>query len=689
MKKEGAGSVWMNPKMLRPRSFHRQVIPGIVLFMVTLFFPFCPCGYGRDYGAEQAEEIRPLTFKELTAALDLRFLYQRDEQRSPDQKTFSQLTYSERETRFEERLDLKARGSVYHSNLLEFNLISSTGLWQDVFRGNFEDNLYKFVYEYDINLNFFKKMPYNFNLFTLRTSAPVSREFFESILVDNDLYGGIFRWRNNLFPVSLLLQSQSTKETSFDYYRNQTENTADLKITNNLAEVLKSELRYIYKDLVQQAPYRQETVTNNLSLVSSLEYNSIHGASNISYYSTSNRAAGFDFSTDQVQVNENFYVDHSKAFTTLYNYIFNHFRTASFSSYLNQGSIGFRHKLYDSLTTEVRGNVSLTNATGFRELYYGPSVSVSYQKNVPGGVFSAGYNFSYQRWERDAEAGIIQVFGERIVLSDGVRTFLANPNVVLGSVIVKDVNGLILTLNVDYRLIRSGTLTEIQRLALPNNTPVLVDYGYAFPRTLNYDSMTNGANLRYSFGQLLSLYYNYLSTRYLHIEQGKNLEVPASGRANQLYDILKSLYGAELKWRWFDVVGEYEDDNSDLIPFTAYRVRGNFNISPTDFLGFALTGNHSRTEYKRDGNRVSVDGGQANLNLRLNSFLETMLEGGYYREKGFGIDTRILGFKGIIKSRFRSIEMRLEPQYFKRHYTNQDRDELLIKFYFIRSFNII
>src|SRR4030042_3642111 len=93
------------------------------IFMVSFFYPNHHVNAQRVYGYEE-EEIRPFNLRELSGALDFRLEYEEDEEEG-----FGK-TFETRETRFEERLSLRARGSIYHSNFLEFDLNTSFGLRQ-------------------------------------------------------------------------------------------------------------------------------------------------------------------------------------------------------------------------------------------------------------------------------------------------------------------------------------------------------------------------------------------------------------------------------------------------------------------------------------------------------------------------------------------------------------------------------
>lgn len=643
-----------------------------LVIVMVLCFMTSDCAEAQPIYHREEEDIRLFAIRALSGNLEFRFEYEDNREKGGG------ILFERTEARFEERLGLKTRGSVYHPNLLEFSLDTSLGLRQQIFSGDLDGQEHTFPYEYQIHLNFLREKPYGFNLFALRSSNPIGRTFFETIDMESDSYGGTFRYQNKIFPMTLLLLNQSTKEDSLEYKRNRTERTVDFRVSNKLKDILESDFRYIYKDLIEETPSRHEITSHDLSFNNRLGDGNFRGISNVSYLKTLG-----DFKTDQLRVVENFQMDHSKSLTSLYHYSFFHFSTVDFRSNLNQGYIGFRHKLYESLVTEVRGEVSLTDATEFEELFYGSNLSFSYRKKVPGGVLSAGYNLLYRRTDREAEEGVVKIFGERIVLSDSQRTFLANPNVILGSIVVRDSLGVLLTLNVDYRLISVGNLTEIQRVALLDNTPVLVDYEFSFPRSLKYDTLTHGVNLRYDFGRLISLYYNYFNSRQKDISNRHG-----SGPSSALYDTNRSLYGAELKWRWFQVAGEYEDDRSELNPFTTIRIRGHFSISPFDHSSLNLSATCSQTEYEKDRRSMITNRADGLFHLRLNSFLEALLGVGYLREKGRDMDTRAWKWKGELISKFRSIELKLQSEYLRRREISQDRDEMIIKLYLIRHFHI-
>jgi len=442
---------------------------------------------------------------------------------------------------------------------------------------------------------------------------------------------------------------------------------------------LSNEFRYVYKDTEEQLSSTQRISTHDISLYTLWNKEKRHGVSTVSWLATSGSVE-----TNNFRVNESFHLEHTPSFTTLYNYNFSRFSAGGFVSETHLGNAGFRHKLYESLTTEVRGEGGLTDATDFKESFYGPSLNLSYVKNVPGGIFTGVYSLLYRRTEREAAAGAVRVFAEAITLSDGRRTVLANPGVIPGSVVVRDTFGAVLRLDIDYRLIISGSVTEIQRVALPNDTPVLVDYDYSSPRSLSYDTVSHGLNLRYDFKQFLSFYYNYLN-----VSHGNVSGTRLSTTETALYNTRRNLEGVELKWRALVIGGEYEVDDSDLTPFTAWRLRGSFSTPLTDYASLGLAANHSRTDYERERNTMTLTDVSLNLRALLFGTMESSLEPGYLIQKGRDTDTRALRIKGELKGRFRAVELKLRAEYLKRSESSQDRDEFLVKFNIIRYFNIL
>ena len=660
-----------------------------ITLLYASIFSFC-CFQSRAALGQQEEfpldDFSVFTLRDLNADLEFIFEYEDEEERRPrlEDDKLVDTTFEQKRSRYEERVTLDGSGSVYHPNLLQFDAEGTFGLRQEDYRGDFKDQEDETLYEYDLNVKALKEKPFNFNVFANQFSTTIDRDFFESVDVDTSGYGVFFQYLNDLVPSTLFIQNQETDEDSNDFSRDRNEDVVELKLSNLWHDIVDSDFRYTYHKTVDEVIDEFENIRNDVMLVNVVDYNTLHGTSNISNYNNTG-----DIDTNLFQLIESFYVDHSDTFRTLYDYNFSRFETDDFTSNRNLGSFGFLHRLYESLESELRGEFSLTDEDDFEEFYYGPRVDLKYRKDVPAGKLSAGYDFLYRVTDREVTVtgrGIRtqRIFGEKIILKDGRRVFLRYPNVIAESIVVRDGERRVLTPHADYKIITSANLIEIRRIGLPSGTEIQVDYEFSASPDLTYKTYGNTLYLRYDVKQFLTIYSDYNSIDY-NLTSG----TVGSKTVNFLADSESILYGAEVRWRWFEFSAEYEDDTSDLVPFEAVRLNGRFQMNPTDSALLVINGDHIKTDYREERGSVTFDSIQASLGVPINSFFNSELEAGYMQEDGRDIDDRIWRFSGEVSTRLRSIEMELETEYTDRNEIRNDRDDFRVEFKIIRQFDIL
>ena len=180
---EGRGRVRGDRRFLRissipmgaPKGRRGPAIFFLFIFMASFFYPNFSLNAARVYFREAEEEPRPLALRELSTDLDLRFEYEDNWEGSPGQ------SLKQKRIRYEERLNPRGRGSVFHPYFLEFRGWASLGLRQESFQGDFTDQQNSYVGDYNVDLNFLKQKPFTFNLFASKTSDYASRRYFEPI----------------------------------------------------------------------------------------------------------------------------------------------------------------------------------------------------------------------------------------------------------------------------------------------------------------------------------------------------------------------------------------------------------------------------------------------------------------------------------------------------------------------------
>ena len=644
------------------------------------------------YAAYDTDSFRTFTLQDLNAALELRYEYENDENRRPRREGDDldpDVNWEQKRNLFEERLTIDTTGAVYHKNFLEFTAESTVGLRQEDRYGDFDDDQDETLWEYDVNLNFLQEKDFNFNLFANQFSTRIDQDVFETTEVDTQSYGAFFQYFNDLFPSSLFILTQDVDEDTGRYTRDREEDKVEFKVSNDWRGFIKSDLRYTYNKTTDEVITEFEHIRNDVMLVNVIDYLNLHGTSTVFNYNTSG-----DIDTNQFQIIEHFYLDHSDTFRTLYNFTYSRFTndtisSEDFTSNLYQGSFGFLHRLYQSLETELKGEFSVIDEDDFEEYYYGPRLDLDYRKNVPGGIFSAGWGFMYRVTDRDIEYranedNTRRIFNEIITLIDGMRVVLSNTNILASSIVVKNGERRILTEGVDYRVVERGNIIEIRRVGITNNSTLHVDYDYAVSPDLTYTTLGNTLYLRYDLKQFFTLYYSLNHIDY-HLRSG----YVRDDTVNFLSDTKSNTYGAEVKWRWFFFNAEYEDDTSDLIPFEAVRFNGRFQINPTTSTLLSINGDHTKTDYKDDVGDVTYDSVYATINAQISPRINTDLEVAYIREDGTNIDDRGWRASWDVSSRFRSLTVEFKADYYDWDRIREKRENLRLELRLIRYFDIL
>ena len=665
----------------------------IALF-VTCSIPFFCLPHVQVYAQQDvftSDTLKYFSLYDLNAALELGFEYEDDQNRRPrrdGEDLQLDVNWKRKRNLFEQRLSLDSDGSIYHRNFLEFKADTAVRFRQEDYSGDFDNDLDENLWEYDFNFKFIKEKPFNFNLFANQFSNRINQDVFQTTEVDTQSFGAFFQYYNQLFPSSLFVITSDVDEDTGLYKRDRDEDKVELKVSNLWRDIIKSDFRYTYDKTNDRVVDNYENIRNDVMLVNVIDYQNVHGTSTIFNFNTSG-----DRDTNQFQIIQHFYADHSDTFRTLYNFNYTRynndtFRDNKFTSNLYQGSFGFLHRLYQSLDTELKGEFSVIDEDDFEEYYYGPRLDLDYRKIVPGGRFSAGWGFLYRLTDREVEYSLTEentrrIVGENVTLSDGVRNFLKNANAIATSIVVRDAQRRELVQNVDYRIVQTGNLIEIRRIGLPNNTPLHIDYEYGISPDITYTTLGNTLYLRYDLKQFFTLYYKFYNTDY-HITDG----YVRDDRANFLADEKSNLYGAEVKWRWFFFNAEYEDDTSDLIPFDAVRFNGRFQFNPTKYSLFSINADHTDTDYKEQRGDLTYDSVYANFTAQV-GVVNTDMEVAYIQEDGEDIDDSGWRVSWDVRSRFRSVELEFKADYYDWDKIGEKRENLRLEFKVIRYFDIL
>ena len=594
-----------------------------------------------------------------------------------------------KQTRFEENLNLYGRASVYHPNFLDLDFDTTLGIYQSRYSGDFSETDQGSIDEYDISAYLLKEKPLNARFFTTRQNYEIDREFLEAMDVELETYGSEVHYLGGWYNLNLLVRSLDTKEDSSEYYRKRTEDTGEFRFETIGDRLIETDFRYTRRMTTDDYTISTDLDYDDLILNNNLNYGNISGRSYISYYRISE-----DFESDTFIIIENFDVTHSDTLQTFYNYNFNRYDTGrgDFTSNINYVEGGLRHQLYESLRTTFSFELSHTDDDNYEERYYAPNLSLAYTKDVPLGRFSAVYDGFWRRTDTETkssgnEAGVRRVFSEPAVLRDFTWTVLKNTNIILDSVVVRDEGGALLVEDIDYELIQSGSLTEIRRAlgtSLPNPVTVLVDYDFIGSPDLDYDTVGQMIDLRYDLTEFVSLFYNNTTVEQRNIEGDTDYYM-----AGSLNDTKRRSFGSEMRWRWFDFFTEWEKDSSDINPYTARRVKGNFSISPTRTSFLTLSADRSTIDYEGQRGTEKFTSARLSFHTALSQYMNTDVRIEFFKDDGFDSDEELWKYSCDLNYRFRLLEFEFKGSYIDRQETYQDREFLRLDFRIIRHFSIL
>jgi hypothetical protein len=498
---------------------------------------------------------------------------------------------------------LRTSGSIYHPNLLAFDLDGEMGWGWDNMTvkspGSCSTrNESQELNRYLAQLNFLEEKPYNASFFAAQDHTHRDYGTFDTFTVDSERYGGRVNWNTEHLSLN----------TDFGY---RDETSTGLNDSSEITEM------YFNFSGINQRKSGQTTLTFRINQFDNTfnfgntfrSLNQVVGLSDaetLGVRKNINVATGVSFgqseyggqTTDTITANENVNITHRPNLDSYAVLDFAYNKLKSITDTRVQGTVGVRHQLFDSLgsTADVHG--SHQENSGF--------TSTSTTDRVGLGLFES-YNKRLQSWgrltvgagavldhEQDQSTGsIISSIDEPHQLylptsASYTPIYLNRPRVVAGSVQVS-VLGDVLIEGSDYQLIMSGELTEVQLLVPPSshlNSLLLGSDNLAVTVTYASDSLNNASyeSLNANFSVRLELYDNL--GLYGRVNWMDN-DAPSGVLVQTLTDLVA---GVDYHWRWFRLGAEFENYDSNFSQYQAERFyqTADFRLDPRSSLGVSF-----------------------------------------------------------------------------------------------------
>ena len=174
-------------------------------------------------------------------------------------------------------------------------------------------------------------------------------------------------------------------------------------------------------------------------------------------------------------------------------------RAQSTETVSNAGSVSLSHHLFQSLQSRLslRGRQE-TQSEG-KVTYYAGFASLSYNKSLPrDSNLQLSYNEAYSVIDRNLASNVLTAVDEKLAAQVFGKNLLANPEVIVTSIIVRDANNPVISYSEgkDYRIIQQGNLTgfdfSLLGSLITEGKQLLVTYDFRVNRSIAYASHTRG-----------------------------------------------------------------------------------------------------------------------------------------------------------------------------------------------------
>jgi hypothetical protein len=534
---------------------------------------------------------------------------------------------------------LRLQGSVYHPNLMTFDLSGQGGvgwMYDSVTSPGYELTRHESqnLFTYLATVNFLSSKPYNATFFASQDHTYNNYDFFNTVTADSTRYGGRLGWSTEHFNLNADMGYR-------DLYTSGLTGTSEIAETYlnfnglNQRERGSSTLTYSYDDFANRLNGGPEQTSLSQS-VSASDTETFGSRDQIT--ATTGASYGWAEYADQhaetFNATENVVVKHTpnlESFLAL-NYQDTHLDPAS--SYMFQGDAGLRHQLYESLTStlDFHGNYGEASSPGSSSLNdrYGVGLNEDYSKRLGSWghlTLGGGAIVDHQDFGSSG-SGVLTIINESHVLKDTTVTFLNNPRVLAATVIVTGPGGVPNYDNgVDYRLIPHGEMMEIQRIPtsinLLDGATILVSYQSDSGFNSSFETLNVTAQIRLDLFNLVGI-YGRLNT--------VDNNAPPQTLAETLTDLVG---GADITWRWLRAGAEYEDFDSNFTQYQATRFfeTFTFQLGENSRLGLNFNQVFYRYPYGQDQTQYQFIG---LFNTQLSSWLSWNVEGGYYHQEALG-----------------------------------------------------
>ena len=566
--KNRAGAI-RNSRRLRTgqKQFRRLVF--IIIFTAVLGVAGC--------NVQVAGRKRPfLRHEPVKGEMELVAEHRTDKQGIPENRREAESTV------FEERLNLKTKGDLYHPNFLLFDAALGLGLAQQRFSTDGDlDSTSAFLNEYNFYGQLLPQKPYPLTGYMNRTEGLISRQFLGSLETETENAGLVFQLRDENWPMTFEWDKTETKQDSLgslasDFFNRDSERFG-YSLRHDFSERSHLNFRFDWDDI------SQESLTSSTDLDQKrykVSHDWIFGSDEQhqlnSYISSLDQSGSFDL--DVFEWAERLKLQHTPNFLTNYSLRWVDTDQHTFTNRELRGQAGFEHKLYESLITT--GNI-FTASSDLGEQgdleQEGGLLGFNYTKKNPWGTFIGSYVTSLTREDQTGGEGVGIVVDERhpYEVTDPTPIPLDRRNIRVTSIDVWDsTRTTIYQEGFDYMIptpvngrVRVTVITGGQ-IFLDGSQDLSIDYEFLTEPEREDKTKRQFLRLRQQFENGFSVYYG-------HERQDETITSNTVSIAPDEFRI--NTYGAEYANKGLLLLAEYSKESSTQLPSTSKRLEARNN----------------------------------------------------------------------------------------------------------------
>jgi hypothetical protein len=305
------------------------------------------------------------------------------------------------------------------------------------------------------------------------------------------------------------------------------------------------------------------------------------------------------------------------------------------------GNSDLQYRLYDSLVSslEAQGyrSTASDHSSSQRSWQFGGGPGFNYTKRVGSRSTLTAYDsLTVLHTEIEGNTGLIlpaieesHTFGSGGAPADAF--FLDHPNVTTVTIVRDNVSGTVYQEGLHYTVEQNGNRTLIRRVSgMGVASTVTVTYYYE-SETGSYNSLNN------AFGIRLDLMDN-LWGLYLRLGTVRN-----SGAASSMVQDLNDLVsGTDLMWHNLRGSAEYENYDSSLAPFSAWRFSQGATFHLDGSASLSLTLSESLMHFQRPERNEKFYSAMASYSQNLTRTISLSLQGGISQRQGPGVDQTLV-----------------------------------------------